>query len=348
MVALSSMSSKLSSSTKEPLPQGYSPSPESVVIGKGGHTRGRSRLRMIAAKFLEEYSQATTKIEKSAIVSKIVEIVQKGCPDGGAFIRFADGRWWEVDSSKAREKVGYVLRDLLHDKYRSSSTSKAAARRRKSLEKANSSSSTTAKKARSKSASSQCLKSVLSSSSVIESAHPRSASFSIASSSSMIHRGSNSAPSLSNSFGIVGMGSDFTTYPSQQKQEGRPNPLLSNCMNGLVDCQPIPSNANSSFSLRNSAFSYLQSFGHQDELDPIPFSNAPGGTNAMPIFSDNLVSQEMSTYVSQQQQHQGLTASSHVSNNNHGQFLMMEPMNLETASSNDSVPFGEDLSSVFD
>jgi hypothetical protein len=112
-----------------PLPLGYSPSPQCVVIGRGGHTTGRSRLRTIAAQFLEQYSEANTKVEKSAIVSKIVHMTEEGCPYG-AFIKNAGGRWWQVGALKAREKVGYVLRDLLHDKYRSSTQSKAAARRR--------------------------------------------------------------------------------------------------------------------------------------------------------------------------------------------------------------------------
>ena len=37
-----------------------------------------------------------------------------------------DGRWYEVDDSVAREKVGYVFRDLLADRYESSSKSKVA------------------------------------------------------------------------------------------------------------------------------------------------------------------------------------------------------------------------------
>jgi hypothetical protein len=120
---------------KVPLPLGYSPSPQCVVIGRGRLTMGRSRLRMIAAQFLEQYSDANTKqVAKSAIVSKIIKMTEEGCPYG-AFVKFTDGRWWQVDSSKAREKVGYVLRDLLQDKYRSSSQSKAATSRLRAKEK---------------------------------------------------------------------------------------------------------------------------------------------------------------------------------------------------------------------
>ena len=49
--------------------------------------------------------------------------------EGGAFIKFTEGRWWEVDLKAAREKVSSVFRDFLHDKYRSSSKSKMAKRK---------------------------------------------------------------------------------------------------------------------------------------------------------------------------------------------------------------------------
>ena len=131
-------------STKRPLPIDYVPSPQTVVIGRGKFctdATGSKRLQVIAATFLDQYTVATSKVEKSKVVSSIVDIVEAGCPYGGAFVRFIGGRWWEVDGSAAREKVGYVLRDLLHDKYRSSSKSKAANRRRQSA-----SSKTTSKK----------------------------------------------------------------------------------------------------------------------------------------------------------------------------------------------------------
>jgi hypothetical protein len=51
------------------------------------------------------------------------------CPGGGAFVRLVNGRWNEVGEHVAREKVGYVFRELLHEKYRSSTKSKMARRR---------------------------------------------------------------------------------------------------------------------------------------------------------------------------------------------------------------------------
>ena len=129
-----SLTLSFSSSSKVPLPHNYTPSPCTVVIGRGkfcSDASGSNRLRAIAINFLERYSKATTKVDKSVIVSNIVSIVEASCPSGDAFVKFIDGQWYEVDNTSAREKVGYVLRDLLADQYRSSSKSKAALRRSK-------------------------------------------------------------------------------------------------------------------------------------------------------------------------------------------------------------------------
>jgi hypothetical protein len=103
-----------------------------VIIGRGksfNDAVGNQRLRVIATSFLSKYTKATTKNEKTLIVSNIVDMVQVACPRGAAFIKLVNGRWWQVDTLTAREKVGYVLRDLLSDKYKSSSKAKVAKRR---------------------------------------------------------------------------------------------------------------------------------------------------------------------------------------------------------------------------
>jgi hypothetical protein len=124
--------SELTPYLKRPMPVGYFPSPHSVLTGRGKfctEATGSKRLRVIASEFLYQYSKAETKQTKSDVVSKIIEIIEKNCRSGGAFVKLEKGRWWEVDKSAAREKVGYILRNLLHDKYRSSSKSKAKTRR---------------------------------------------------------------------------------------------------------------------------------------------------------------------------------------------------------------------------
>ena len=146
------------------LPEDWEPTPHSVVIGRGKsrtNNEGNQKLQSICQTYLEKYSNATSKLEKTTMVSRIVETVQDACPKG-AFVKFVKGRYWEVDdhcgkssllscqrvahvklaysflthkslnflcATAAREKVGYVMRDLLHDKYKSSSKSKVAPRR---------------------------------------------------------------------------------------------------------------------------------------------------------------------------------------------------------------------------
>ena len=124
-----------SASSKSPdalLEVDFQPSPYSVICGRGKicfDALGNRRLKVTASLFMHQYSEGN-KVQKSEILSNIIDITKASCPLGrGAFIRFIDGRWWEVDNNTARDKVGCVLRDCLHDKYRSSSKSKIAKRK---------------------------------------------------------------------------------------------------------------------------------------------------------------------------------------------------------------------------
>jgi hypothetical protein len=114
------------------LPQNYSSTPHTVIVGRGREPKenlGNRRLRALTMSFLPKYQEDDKRI-KTEIVSNIIAMIQNACPDGGAFIKHAkNGRWYEVSNSVAREKVGYVFRDLLADKYKSSSKSKVARRR---------------------------------------------------------------------------------------------------------------------------------------------------------------------------------------------------------------------------
>jgi hypothetical protein len=76
---------------------------------------------------LEKYAQATSKYEKTSIVSDVINSVRKSSADGG-FVKQEGGVWYEVGDHLAREKVGQSLRDSLHSLYRSST--KAKRRRR--------------------------------------------------------------------------------------------------------------------------------------------------------------------------------------------------------------------------
>jgi hypothetical protein len=46
----------------------------------------------------------------------------------GTFVKKEQGRFWEVDESVAREKIGCILRDWLHTQYKSSTKAKVAKR----------------------------------------------------------------------------------------------------------------------------------------------------------------------------------------------------------------------------
>jgi hypothetical protein len=98
------------------LPPSYEPGPYSVIMGRGKesfNSIGNRRLRVLVDTQLEKYSQATSKEEKSAIVTNIVHFIQEACPEG-PFIKFDYGQWWAVDYDAAREKVGSTIRYCMH------------------------------------------------------------------------------------------------------------------------------------------------------------------------------------------------------------------------------------------
>ncbi|CAJ1954130.1 unnamed protein product [Cylindrotheca closterium] len=123
------------------LPRDFVPSPYSVIIGRAKECKqssGNKRLRIMATAYLPQYASAINRSVKSQVVSHIVSMVRQACgSQGGAFIKkigkAQDGStiWVEVSDSAAREKIGYVFRDLLSDQYRSSSKSKSMSRLRR-------------------------------------------------------------------------------------------------------------------------------------------------------------------------------------------------------------------------
>jgi hypothetical protein len=116
------------------LPGGFEPSPYSVICGRGRKSTeafGNRRLTVIASLYVKRYSDATKKDVKSGIVTEIMEVIRSACPDSRhAFVRQTNGKWWRVQNLHAREKVGTVLRDCLHSKYKSSTKSKLAKRKK--------------------------------------------------------------------------------------------------------------------------------------------------------------------------------------------------------------------------
>jgi hypothetical protein len=120
------------------LPSDYAPSDADVVCARGkaywDHT-GNRRYRQLIGKATEKYSSSSNKLEKTLIVSEIVNAVHRL---KGKFIKKEKkgGPWVEVDEVFAREKVGQSLRDGLSTKYRSATKAKKK-RRNEANEKLN-------------------------------------------------------------------------------------------------------------------------------------------------------------------------------------------------------------------
>jgi hypothetical protein len=129
------------SSESRELPKDFVPRPWSVIVGRDKaslQAPGNNKLRMIVRLHLERYSKCgDNKDEKTRIISEIESTIRRNClkdcegcqeEELGAFIKVQDGKWWEVSSWVAREKIGRMLREYLHTKYSSSSRRKRARR----------------------------------------------------------------------------------------------------------------------------------------------------------------------------------------------------------------------------
>jgi len=116
------------SSEKRDLSACFEPGDFDVICGKGKgcfNHQGNKNFRRIVGIYLPGYAEATSKLEKSAIVSAIIQSVRTQSPDGGFVKRdLSTGLWSEVGDHLAREKVGQTIRDALHLQYRSSTKAK--------------------------------------------------------------------------------------------------------------------------------------------------------------------------------------------------------------------------------
>jgi hypothetical protein len=114
-------------------PAHLQPSERSVIMGKGSGIRrhsGNQHLRFLAAQVLQSYTDCSRQ-EKTEIVDWLLATTKAACPVGAFVKEVGVNRCVEVSDKVAREKIGYMLRDLAHDRYRSSTKSKSATRRRK-------------------------------------------------------------------------------------------------------------------------------------------------------------------------------------------------------------------------
>jgi hypothetical protein len=119
---------------KREFPPDFAPDNTSVMCGRGKactNSQGNKRLKAIVKDHISRYANAKNKAEKTVVVNMIMNAVQGEDKRKGLFVRQHAGRtWWEVEDTVAREKVGCMIRDALHTKYRSSSRAKFLKKRK--------------------------------------------------------------------------------------------------------------------------------------------------------------------------------------------------------------------------
>ena len=84
------------------------PSRNDVICARGKKALlhpGNLAFRKLVNSKLDEYSMARSKLQKSAIVTDIVDMIRRGSPEGG-FVKEKNGEWYEVGDHIAREKTG--------------------------------------------------------------------------------------------------------------------------------------------------------------------------------------------------------------------------------------------------
>eukprot|EP00980_Cylindrotheca_fusiformis_P025723 scaffold14515_cov97-Cylindrotheca_fusiformis.AAC.2 len=110
------------------MPEGFRPGPWDVICARGKFAKehsGNQRFREKIKEVTPAYSKAETKLQKSIVVSSVINHVRNSPTGGeGFFVKEVDDVWYDVGDTLAREKVGQALRDQLHSHYRSSTKSK--------------------------------------------------------------------------------------------------------------------------------------------------------------------------------------------------------------------------------
>jgi hypothetical protein len=121
VVVPDAIASLASAHAETPLDPSYQPGAFDVVCGrgKGSYNRqGNKRFRALVATFIPDYQQARTKVDKTAVLSSIVDKVQSFVnPDTGLPAQFVKyGKcigWVQIGDDLAREKVGHAMREAI-------------------------------------------------------------------------------------------------------------------------------------------------------------------------------------------------------------------------------------------
>jgi hypothetical protein len=112
----------------------FEPSPYHVICARGSTAKNWQAnrfLRSLVDSAIPQYQKATSRMEKTVIVTEIIDAVRRQTDDGISFVKKVDGRWHQICDSLSREKVGQLLRERLHGMYKSST--KAKRRKQKQL-----------------------------------------------------------------------------------------------------------------------------------------------------------------------------------------------------------------------
>jgi hypothetical protein len=115
-----------------PLPSTFTPSKFDVMCAPGKTAKihsGNIFYRTLIQDALERYRKATSKYDKTSIITQIADEVQARSPKGG-FIKKdkSNGFYYVVGDDFAREKIGQNLRDSLSTLYKSSTKAKRTRR----------------------------------------------------------------------------------------------------------------------------------------------------------------------------------------------------------------------------
>ena len=127
------ISARAASSRRRYMPGEYYPSAYDVMCGRGktaANHIGNQRFKVTISIYLRRYSESTSRAQKTAVISDVVELVRQNSP-GGGFVKYDQNKskWYEVGDHLAREKVSQAFRDMLHDRYESSNFTKQRKRR---------------------------------------------------------------------------------------------------------------------------------------------------------------------------------------------------------------------------
>lgn len=115
------------------LPKGFQPGLYDIIIGKGKcyQNIGNNNFLTLVALKLHKYSAASSKRQKSKIVTSIVSEINKRSPHGGFIKMNSNGVWYQITKNAVRERISQSFRDALQESYKSSIASRKVARKRK-------------------------------------------------------------------------------------------------------------------------------------------------------------------------------------------------------------------------